>query len=376
MADPLFDELNLVTLKEIYPSVIEDNYFLDAPFLAYIRDHCMVPWTGGAYTQITFRYKPMIGGFYQRGASWNINKRATLAGAIFDPKFLEFAIPEYKEDLKVFNKGPLAVFKLIDEDLRNGMDSASALTAIAMARHGRPIVTGISDDRTGKLNGWIEAMNDGATQGWDGNYFTTYGGATRGGVIGSVMNSVPVFCGNASGGAGPISYNLLEEAYQDACVGKEAPNLMVSNKAGIAYVKERMQVQQIFQQEKDPIWGVTGFRFNNAMVLKDDYFPSLKYGKNDPDLGNYLTSTFTSGTTMDAASNLPASQTITVGEVIAMFNTKKWIFRVADDDEYGYGFTGWYPAQDNSKVVGHIKAAVMLECTAPRLQKQLYGING
>ena len=37
MADPLFDELNATTLREIYPKVVEDQFFKGAPFLAYLR---------------------------------------------------------------------------------------------------------------------------------------------------------------------------------------------------------------------------------------------------------------------------------------------------------------------------------------------------
>jgi hypothetical protein len=137
-----------------------------------------------------------------------------------------------------------------------------------------------------------------------------------------------------------------------------------------------MQTQQRFQQERDPIWGVTGFRFNNAMILKDDYFPSLKYGVNDPDLGNYLTGTFdTTGMAPSCKVGFPANTVCTVGEVFCWFNTKKWLFRVSNSRVYGFGFSGFVPAQDNTKVVGQIKAMVNLECTGPRYNKQLVGIG-
>ena len=75
-------------------------------------------------------------------------------------------------------------------------------------------------------------------------------------------------------------------------------------------------MQQRFAQERDPYWGVTGFRFNNAIFLKDDYFPSLKYGQNDPNLGNWLTSTFAYTAPATVANNFPTTNvTLTVGEV-------------------------------------------------------------
>lgn len=375
MADPILDEINLTTLSEIYPHTIEDNFFLDTPFLAYMRAHALTDFTGGANTRFTFLYAPMIGGAYARGDNFNINKRQTLAGAQFDPKLYEVSIPEYLEDLEVLNKGPLAVFSLIDTDLANAMHTISAIVAIAMARHGQVSGSGVVGNRPKEINGWAEAINDGGTPGWEGSYFTTYGTATRNAVIGSSLNSTPLWNGTQLGAAAPIAYQTLEESYQDASIGREEPDLGVSNKAVYAYIKERIQPQQRFAQERDPYFGVSGMKMNSAMIMKDDYFPSAKYGKNDPDLGNYLTSTFSSGTTAKTGSNMPNSQTLTVGEVFNWFNTKKWLLRISNSSLFGFGFTGFKPAQDNTRVVGQILAALNLECVAPRLQKQIFGIN-
>jgi hypothetical protein len=376
MADPILDEINLTTLKEIFPRVIEDNYFLDTPFQAYLRARSLVPFGGGAFMQNTFLYAPMIGGSYAKGANFNITKRQTLAGTVFDPKYYEVSVPEYKEDIQVLNKGPLAVFSLIDVDLRNAMNTISAIIAIAMSLHGQASGTGITGNRPNDINGWIEAINDGITPGWDGSIFTAYGTAPRNGVIGSALNSQPLWGGTSTGATAPITYQFLEEMYQIFSIGRTEPDLEVCNKALYAYIKERIQTQQRFAQERDPFFGVSGMRHNSAMILKDDYFPSLKFGVNNPDLGNYLTSTFTSPAAVGSQSNMPVSTVCTVGEVLAMFNTKKWLFRISDDPEYGFGFSGFVPAQDNTRVVGQVKAACNLECTAPRLNGQAFGFGG
>jgi len=375
MADPILDEINLTTLAEIYPHTIEDNFFLDTPFLAYLRAHALTDFTGGANSRFTFLYAPMVGGAYARGDNFNITKRQTLAGAQFDPKLYEVSIPEYLEDLEVLNKGPLAVFSLIDTDLANGMHTISAIVAIAMARHGQAVVTGVSDNRVKQINGWAEAINDGVTNSWDGNYFTTYGTAPRNGVVGSALNSVPYWNGTQAGAAAPITYQTLEETYQDASIGREEPDLGVSNKAVYAYIKERIQPQQRFAQERDPYFGVSGMKMNSAMIMKDDYFPSLRYGKNDPDLGSWLTADFTSHTSVGAGSNMPTNTTVSPTEVFAWLNTKKWMLRISNSSLFGFGFTGFKPAQDNTRVVGQILAALNLECVAPRLQKQILGIG-
>lgn len=377
MPDPLLDEINATTLKEIYPRVIRDQFFLDTPFLAYCRAQCLVPFGGGASMDNTFLYAPAIGGFYQKGENFNLAQRPMLATTSFQPKYVYANVSEFKEDIQVVNKGPLAVFSLIDTHLKVAMQTITAKVAIALMRHGQASSGGgaTSEDRSRYINGITEALSDGITEGWDGTFFTTYGGATRNGVIGSALNSEPFFCGKSDGTTGPVTYPVLEETYQSVTIGKEEPNIGVGNKHVISLVKEIMQPMQRFTQEKDPIFGVTSFRFNNAMILKDDYFPSKKYGKNDADLGNYLPADFTStNATKGATSNLPVNTLIKAGEVFCWFNTGTWLFRISDDPEFGFGFSGFVPAQDNTRVAGQIKAGLNLQCTAPRLNKQLYGI--
>ncbi len=366
--DPALAELNSVTLQEIFPRQVEDEFFLATPFLAYMRDHCLVPFTGGSFMQSPIRYASMLGGFYAPGASFNLTKRQTITAIQFDTRYCYVSIPEYKEEIQVENKGELAVASLLEADMQNGVDTMNAIVAVALAQSGQGA-------RSLAINGWSEAVNNGTDPSWDGSVYTTYGQQTRNGAIAAALNSTPQWCGTQTGAPGTITYSLLEEGYQDASIGKKEPNLGVGNKAVMAYIKEKLVVQQRFQQEKDPVWGVTGFRFNNAMILKDDYFPSLRYGKNDPVLGNYLTGTFTSPASPTTQSGLPANTTCTVGEVFCFFNTFDFLFRVTDNEEFGFGFSGFVPAQDNTRVVGQIKAMVNLQCLSPRTQKQYYGIG-
>ena len=110
------------------------------------------------------------------------------------------------------------------------------------------------------------------------------------------------------------------------------------------------------------------------MLLKDDYFPSAKYGKNDPDLGNYLTGTYSSGTSRQDRVPTCLPQTHPVGEVFAWFNTKKWLLRISNSSLFGFGFTGFKPAQDNTRVVGQILAALNLSALL-LVCRSRFGIN-
>jgi hypothetical protein len=376
MPDPIYDELNLTTLKEIYPRVVKDNFFLDTPFLAYLRAKALVPFSGGSEMQSTFLYAPLIGGAYAKGGpGFNLTKPNTLAGTTFQPKYYEVNVTEYLEDLEVENKGPQAVFSLIDIDLRNAMTTMTEIVALAMQRHGRSVVTGIAQDRSLHINGWVEAMNDGITPSYDGNYYTTYGGATRNGVVGSAINSEPLWVGDQAGNAGPITYAVLEESYSSVSIGRKEPDLGVGNKHVISLIKERMQPQQRFAQERDPVFGINGFRFNNAMILKDDLFPSKRYGVSGRAGGqSSAVANFTSPATVGTNSNMPTSTSCDPGEVFVWLNTSTWAMRISDSARFGFGFTGFKPQIDGTRVAGQILAALNLQCFEPRLNKQLFGI--
>lgn len=376
MPDPILDPLNVTTLKEIYPAIIEDLFFLNAPFLAHMRAKALVPFGGGAFMQNDFAYGALIGGFYQPGDNFNIDVVDVLSATIFDPKYVQVTLSEYLENMLVTNKGPLAVFSLVNTKLRIAMNTISAIVAVALNRHGQPSGSGVVGNRPKAINGTIEAYNNGTDPGWEGSIFTAYGTQARNGVVGDALNSTPYWNGTSAGAAAPIGYPVIEETYQDCCRGAEEPDLGIGNKAVFAYIKERIQTQQIYQQERDPFYGSSGFKINNAMFLKDDYFPSLKYGKNQPLIGNWLTSSFTSPASPTSASNFPSATSCTVSELFMWFNTSKWMLRIANDPEFGFGWSGFVRAQDGTRVAGQVKAGLNAQCRAPWSGKQVLGING
>lgn len=374
MADPILDSINVTTIKEVVPRTVYDNYFLGSPLQAYLRAKCMRPFGGGAFMQNTFLYGSLIGGAYAKGgANFNLTKPQIVSATLFDPKYYEVNISEYLEDIDVINKGPNAVFSLVDIDMQAAVNTLSTIIALDLQQNGQGA-------RVLSINGWTEPFNDGVLPDWQGNVWTSYGTQARNGAVGSALNSSPFWFGTATGATAPITYAQLIEMYQGYCRGLKQPDLLVGNRAVYAFVMERMQTQQRFAQDKDPYWGVSGFRFENAIFLKDDYFPSLKYGQNDPNLGNWLTSSFTNPLTSGTpANNFPTTATaanLTVGEVLGMFNTDYMLFRLSDSQEFGFGFTGFIRAQDNTRVAGQMKAAVNLQVTSPWSGGFGYGIGG
>lgn len=378
MPDPNVGLIPSVTIQQIWEDQITDNFFKAVPFWTYLRDKALVDFDGGTYMQYAFLFKPTIGGFYAPGASFNIDMIDTVAALQFREKYIEQNVTMAMEDIMVRNRGPRAVFSLVDAYMKNAMMTITAQCAIAGWRHGQASGTGVADDRSLYINGMSEALNDGTVYSWDGNYFTSYGGQTRNGAVGSALNSVPQWWGQSNGNGGKVTYQLLESLYQTATQGNISPDLGVTSKAGMTYIKNTMQVQQRFAQETDPRYGFEGVKLNKMLITKDDYAPSLVYGVNDPQLGNYLTGTITNGLSGTPAGGFPnssAAASLTVGEVLFMINTDTWKLRLSTNPQYQFGFTGFKPGQDNTRVSGQVLAALNLECVAPRLNGQAFGFT-
>lgn len=378
MADPILDAVNAVTNKVIWPRQITDNFFRAIPFFTMLRDKAIMNFDGGVLMQYPFLFNAELGGAYAPGSSFNIDKIDTIAGMQFREKYYETNITEFKEEIQVRNRGTAAVFSLLDARMKNAMMTITTIIALDAWRHGQASGSSVADDRSININGISEALNDGAVYSWDGNIFSTYGVQARNGAIGTALNSTPQWLGTSTGTGGKITYERLEHMYQQATQGNLSPDLAVTSKRGMTLLKNTLQVQQEFTQESDPRYGFEGIRINKMLVTKDDYCPSA-YGANDARLGNYLTSTFTStGLTGTPAGGFPtsaAASTLTVGEILFMLNTDTWIFRVSSNPEFQFGWTGFKPGQDNTRVSGQVLAAVNLECVAPRLNIHGFGFT-
>ncbi len=75
MPDPILSELDSTTLQELWDRNLQDNFFNNAPTLAYLRhSNSFVPFSGGAFLQAPFSFAGTIGGFFSQGASLNVSK--------------------------------------------------------------------------------------------------------------------------------------------------------------------------------------------------------------------------------------------------------------------------------------------------------------
>ena len=105
------------------------------------------------------------------------------------------------------------------------------------------------------------------TASWDGNTYPQYGTITRGGAVGTTLNSAPT---NVNG---TIQYNTLEQTYQSAVFGMLEPNLGVTTAFGYSFIKEKFQTKQRFNDTQDPKIGFNGMKFNGATLMRSRYAP-------------------------------------------------------------------------------------------------------
>lgn len=319
---------------------------------------------GGTLIQEGFLYDSMIGGFYAKGKEFDITEKQVEQAMQFNPRFIEINVTMSKEDIQVLNKGPMAVFKLIDSRMTSAYMSAAAQVAVCLYLNGQ------NAGYTTIINGLAEALNDGSTASWDNNTYSTYGGITRGGSVGKALNSIPF---NVNGA---IDYNTLEEQYSNAVFGTRQPTLGVTTNKGYSYIKEKFQTQQRFNDTQDPKIGFNGLKFNAATLIRSRYAPGTQISTAGTQ-ENLLAVTALTQASNGAVTAYP-SLAVASSETLFWMNAEKPYVRfyISDDPEYGFGFTGFKPAQGNTKVAGQVLGAIALTVPGPRYHNQTYGFTG
>lgn len=343
--DPGFlSQLSADTRRAIQPTVW-DNYFKDDPFAAMLKRDRMRPYSGGLTLQENFIYGslPTQAVSTQGGATFPTQTFQVDTGGTFNLKEYGTSVTLALETIRGLNRGELAPFKVVDIQTVTAGLSLSATLAVAMYQGGQ-------GSRTLQLNGLSEQLSDGTNASFDGTTYTTYGTITRNGTIGSALNS-PMTT-PASNVNGPMSYKMLEEGYSSCIVGNEQPDLIVTTNLAFSYMKQKFWPQFRFETQ-DPKVGINGLVFNRAKIMPSQYCPGTR-GVNDPNIGNY----YLSG-----------------GETLFMLNTSTLTLHVSDDELFGFGFTGWKPAQDNLSIQGQHLFMGAITNRSPRLSRQFFGIT-
>ena len=391
---PDLSRILLSTRYVAYPDLVNDLFFTETPALTRMRQ-LIETWTGGAFENSVFRFRPMSPSPYKMGVgAFTLTKHKTLDEQNFLPKFYNCPIPEFEEELMVFNKGENQIFDLLEEDISNALMSLD--TQLGIHLYGGVL----SDDAF--IQGFEDGIGHAAFPSWTGVTSPTYGGASRatynspqGGLNGNVL-----YFGTPTGALAAPHRDHLHKMYWACARGKYEPDLFLMNtplwRAFLASLSEQ---QVVVQMEKDILWGARGFTINGAIVLRDEYCPSLVAGKTAAEnfgLGNYKTATISTNpisagdmTTYDSGGDsgfaaVGTMPSIAVGEVAFCLTTEpdaatgqKHIKMLVDDSEiYGFGMTDFKGTPDTTKIVAHLRAAtnIMFKASS-RLHCQAYGWN-
>ena len=359
------DQLNVSTRRYIRDNpALVDNWSQNDPLIAYAKLNLREAFDGGTLIQEGFTYDSLIGGAYLKGKEFDISEKQVEQACQFNVKFFEVNVTLSQEDIEVLNKGPLAVFNLIDSRMTNAFQTMGAFMAIAQYLNGQ------TAGYTANFNGLAEAINDNSTASWDNSTYATYGGITRGGQVGTALNSTPT---NVNGA---IQYTTLENTYGNAEFGNIQPNLGITTVKGYSYIKEKFQTQQRFNDTQDPAIGFNGLKFNSATLIKSRYCPGSYIAQTSPQTDANKTAVQYLTQSSNGAVTAYPTLAVSSSETLFWLNARKpyFNFYISTSPMYAFGFTGFKPAQGNTKVAGQVLAGAAITFN-PRYHQQIYGFT-
>jgi hypothetical protein len=400
---PLFPEIPATTLNELLDGYIWQNSYVSTPLQRYFRaSGAYNPFGGGAAMQFPHLYAGAQGGALYPGQDVTVNRVQMLTAGLFLPKLYTKFILVEEFGLSVLNSGPEAKVKILEAYLEQMMEGIDFQLEGDMFRHGQAIGTGVSDNRLASIDGFANAMNDGVTPSWDGNVFPTYSGQTRNGAIGSSLNSIPIWLGDASGNPAPPNYQALLKTYMQP-IGR--PTLGVTSYIGYSAVAASFQRQQRYEAKEDQNINWSGIKFEDSTIFWDDIVPSSNPKQSIANLfttvdgtapapGAIQTGQFTLTTAMlgnQGTSQLPSLgftssatalltgglNTIVVGEPLFWIDVESWEYRPSDAQDFNYYMMDpiRYP-QNPTLYTQFLRHALNQYTPTPRRHQQCYGIKG
>src|SRR3990167_5509541 len=129
----LLDQLNASTkwYQRNNPALV-DTVFQQDPFFAYCRLNLKETFPGGTEIREGFSYNGLIGGAFAKGKTFNIAERQIEQALQLSMKYHEVNVTLSKIDLQVLNKGPQAVYKLLDSRMASGYMTIGAHIALSL----------------------------------------------------------------------------------------------------------------------------------------------------------------------------------------------------------------------------------------------------
>lgn len=398
--DPLYNEIDATNLEAVRRNTVFDNFFVDTPFQAKLRKAGVFdPYLGGNGMMEGFIYGRVQGAAVQPGQTVTVTRQQVNTGMKFFPKAYASWIPVDDWELDdgsgtggVVNSGPAMIANQYQILMENMTMTINTMIEMDSFRHGQPSATGVSDNRILNANGLSEALNDGVSPSWDGNTFTTYGSATRNGVIGPALNSVPLWLGTSSGGTGQMSFNALMRLWGNCTVTGGKPDLGITNVLGFVAIANALDAQRrdVSNTKHDIRW--EGLNFNGVDIYADPLAPSALAGDYislAPTSGSAginqlvdgagistVTGTVTAPTSGNAASGFPtAGTTCTVGEVLFFLESTSFKIRPTNKSGWNFGIRRAPMPNNVSMDAVFMRLGTNLYNTQPRHNQQAFGFT-
>lgn len=408
LGDPLYNEIDATNLESVRKNVVFQNLFVDTPFQAKLRRAGVWdPFLGGSGMFEGFIYGRPQGAAVSPGSTVTVTRQQQNTAMKFQPKAYvswnpldDWELDDGSGTGGVVNSGPSMIANQYQILMENMVEMINTMIEMDSFRHGQASGTGITNNRVLNSNGLSEALNNGIDPSWDGNYFPTYGGATRNTVIGPALNSVPLWLGNSSGTPGQIDFNALMRMWGQTTVTGGKPDLGITNVLGFVAIANALDAQRrdVSNKNHDIQWD--GLNFNGVEIFADPLAPSalaanfLSLSASAGIAGNnnlvdgagqstqtttFLTPQFTSGgvnvTTSPTGSNLPSAVTVTVGEVLFFLESSSFKIRPTNKKGWNYGLRRAPMPNNVSMDALFMRLGTNLYNVMPRHNAQAYGFQ-
>jgi len=395
--NPLFSEIEAGTLEAFVKGQVARTLFTATPWLRVLRTNkdMFRPWQGGSYMKVPFDLQPSPSGAYSPGTdTFTLQQLQTEDAMAFAPKYYNAEVVINATTTDVYNVGASQIVNILKEKYGNSSNSLDSKVAAAVYNHGQASGPNIASDRRKELNGFLEGINDGVTPGWTGDIITTYGNQLRNGPLTkTVLNSVPYWGGNVDGSAGPISNQILNRVYNRCKQGKGEgkviggkPDYGLCSDYLYGAVSDRIfPMQRVDAEIKEPRIGLTGLKFNNAIIFPDSYVPGTQnslYVQDATVLPSITTSTFSlpagavGSTILNGFSSVAPGTTINVNETFWWINSGTWRFSHPKVGRYSFKNRGLQEAFDGDILADIFRAALVMYTLVPSSNQLTYGYSG
>jgi hypothetical protein len=393
LPDPTYgSDLQASTLDDFILEVAYDNFFVDTPKQAWLRNIGAVnPFDGGVLMRVPTIFNRPMGGANAPGSTVNIVHRQQLANLAFEPRLYSTYDNLETFSLMVQNRGQAKRVTLKDLYAQSHIKAINTDVEVDSFHHGQSPVAGfITDDGSERVNGDDEAMNNGFDPGWTGNVYTNYGSQARNGTQTNTLNSTPYWYGNPDGTCGAITVeNLISHIMRVQKFGVTEA-IGITSQEGIGYLFGCLQRQQRFTADwkvEESVPDFKGVGFMGVMIYGDTLAPGRNWAQTlPPEISQTSNATDTAGTstagqpysftspaTTTSYSRIPASTQISVGEPLFLYSGRSIEYRPTTEPEFLFGVRENQVYNSNTLDSYIVNLALNLYYNAPRENCLGYG---